>query len=234
MNTTITAITAREIIDSRGNPTVEVDVKLASGAFGRAAVPSGASTGEHEAIELRDGDKARYGGKGTLKAVANVKGKIAPVLVTKGPGLLNCVGGVATAMHDMSALLVFAGCGPTHFFGKGGMQELYYHGFEDAVSVMRPVTKGTWLVVRPDTIIVDATGLKQIIEINTQDRYVVLETGVTWAELRKALRGTGMRVPYLGTLSGNFATVGGGLSQNATGMGRMTLAEHVLGLPRSY
>ncbi|HRG54593.1 MAG TPA: phosphopyruvate hydratase, partial [Lacunisphaera sp.] len=81
MNTTITAITAREIIDSRGNPTVEVDVKLASGAFGRAAVPSGASTGEHEAIELRDGDKNRYGGKGTLKAVANVKGKIAPALL---------------------------------------------------------------------------------------------------------------------------------------------------------
>ncbi len=80
-------------------------------------------------------------------------GKVAPVLVTKGPGLLNCVGGVATAMHDMSAVLVFAGCGPTHFFGKGGMQELYYHGFEDAVSVMRPVTKGTWLVVRPDTVI---------------------------------------------------------------------------------
>src|SRR3954464_4100548 len=81
MNTTITAITAREIIDSRGNPTVEVDVKLANGAFGRAAVPSGASTGEHEAIELRDGDKARYLGKGTLKAVGNVKSKIAPALI---------------------------------------------------------------------------------------------------------------------------------------------------------
>jgi enolase len=81
MNTTITAITAREIIDSRGNPTVEVDVRLASGALGRAAVPSGASTGEHEAIELRDGDKARYGGKGTLKAVANVKSKLAPALI---------------------------------------------------------------------------------------------------------------------------------------------------------
>ncbi len=81
MNTTITAITAREIIDSRGNPTVEVDVRLASGHLGRAAVPSGASTGEHEAIELRDGDKARYLGKGTLKAVANVKGKIAPALL---------------------------------------------------------------------------------------------------------------------------------------------------------
>src|SRR3954468_148593 len=81
MNTTITAITAREIIDSRGNPTVEVDVKLANGAFGRAAVPSGASTGEHEAIELRDGDKTRYLGKGVQKAVANVKAKIAPALI---------------------------------------------------------------------------------------------------------------------------------------------------------
>jgi len=81
MNTSITAITAREIIDSRGNPTVECDVRLASGHLGRAAVPSGASTGEHEAIELRDGDKNRYGGKGTLKAVANVKAKIAPALI---------------------------------------------------------------------------------------------------------------------------------------------------------
>ena len=81
MNTTISAITAREIIDSRGNPTVEVDVRLACGALGRAAVPSGASTGEHEAIELRDGDKKRYLGKGTLKAVANVKARIAPALI---------------------------------------------------------------------------------------------------------------------------------------------------------
>ncbi|MDP1581660.1 MAG: phosphopyruvate hydratase [Candidatus Didemnitutus sp.] len=81
MNTTITAITAREIIDSRGNPTVEVDVRLASGHLGRAAVPSGASTGEHEALELRDGDKKRYFGKGTLKAVANVKAHLAPALI---------------------------------------------------------------------------------------------------------------------------------------------------------
>ena len=72
--------------------------------------------------------------------------KLAPVIVTKGPGLLNCVGGVASAMHDMSAVIVIAGSGPTHFLGKGGMQELYYHGFEDAVSVMRPVTKGAWLL----------------------------------------------------------------------------------------
>ena len=81
MNTSIASITAREIIDSRGNPTVEVDVRLASGAFGRAAVPSGASTGEFEAIELRDGDKKRYSGKGVRKAVANVKSRIARALV---------------------------------------------------------------------------------------------------------------------------------------------------------
>ncbi len=80
MNTTITALTAREILDSRGNPTIEVDVQLACGALGRAAVPSGASTGEHEALELRDGDKKRYLGKGVQKAVAHVKGKIAPAL----------------------------------------------------------------------------------------------------------------------------------------------------------
>ncbi len=73
----ITDIKAREILDSRGNPTVEVEVRLESGSIGRASVPSGASTGEHEAVELRDGDKGRYQGKGVLKAVANVNGEIA-------------------------------------------------------------------------------------------------------------------------------------------------------------
>src|SRR5580765_5203168 len=78
--TTITKIQAREILDSRGNPTVEVDVTLAGGAVGRAAVPSGASTGEHEALELRDGDTKRYLGKGVSKAVRNVTQKILPAL----------------------------------------------------------------------------------------------------------------------------------------------------------
>jgi len=77
----ILAIQGREILDSRGNPTVEVDVYLDSGTMGRAAVPSGASTGEHEAIELRDGDKSRYLGKGVLKAVANVNEQIQDALV---------------------------------------------------------------------------------------------------------------------------------------------------------
>ena len=76
----IEKIVAREVLDSRGNPTVEVDVYLESGVIGRAAVPSGASTGENEAIELRDGDKGRYLGKGVLKAVANVNDVIAPAL----------------------------------------------------------------------------------------------------------------------------------------------------------
>jgi len=78
---TIYDIQAREVLDSRGNPTVEVDVILAGGAVGRAAVPSGASTGEHEAIELRDGDKKRFGGKGVSKAVSNVRDKILPKLI---------------------------------------------------------------------------------------------------------------------------------------------------------
>ncbi|MFM1943608.1 MAG: hypothetical protein RI897_2590 [Verrucomicrobiota bacterium] len=79
--TTIQDIKAREILDSRGNPTVEVDVLLAGGAVGRAAVPSGASTGEHEALELRDGNKKRYLGKGVSKAVKNVETKILPALI---------------------------------------------------------------------------------------------------------------------------------------------------------
>jgi enolase len=77
----IVKVIGREILDSRGNPTVEVEVTLQDGAFGRAAVPSGASTGVHEALELRDGDKARYGGKGTLKAVEHVNKEIADAVI---------------------------------------------------------------------------------------------------------------------------------------------------------
>ncbi len=77
MSTKITRVQARQVIDSRGNPTVEADVYMSGGARGRAAVPSGASTGEHEALELRDGDKSRYLGKGVLKAVGNVNGELA-------------------------------------------------------------------------------------------------------------------------------------------------------------
>ncbi|HKC03091.1 MAG TPA: phosphopyruvate hydratase [Sphingomicrobium sp.] len=79
--TAISRIHARQILDSRGNPTIEVDVTLADGSMGRAAVPSGASTGAHEAVELRDGDKSRWGGKGVEKAVANVNGEIAGTVI---------------------------------------------------------------------------------------------------------------------------------------------------------
>src|SRR5213593_2433023 len=78
--TTIAKTIAREILDSRGNPTVEADVYLADGSMGRAAVPSGASTGEHEAVELRDGDKSRYLGKGVSKAASHINGEIASAL----------------------------------------------------------------------------------------------------------------------------------------------------------
>src|SRR5579875_2222589 len=87
----ITDVYAREVLDSRGNPTVEVEVFTESGAFGRALVPSGASTGEYEAVELRDGDKERYLGKGVLKAVNNVNEIIAPMLIGEGYSVLDQV-----------------------------------------------------------------------------------------------------------------------------------------------
>ncbi len=94
--TEITEIRAREILDSRGNPTIEVDVRLKDGALGRAAVPSGASTGVHEALELRDGDPGRFGGKGVLKAIANATQVIAPRLK----------GFDATRQPELDALLI--------------------------------------------------------------------------------------------------------------------------------
>ena len=84
MDTTIESISALEILDSRGNPTVEVEVVLMDGAWGRAAVPSGASTGTHEALEMRDGD-SRYLGKGVQKAVHNVNQRLAPALLLASP-----------------------------------------------------------------------------------------------------------------------------------------------------
>jgi enolase len=86
MSTKITRVHARQVLDSRGNPTVEAEVTLDSGAFGRAIVPSGASTGEHEALELRDGDKSKYLGKGVLKAVANANGELAKAVIGADAG----------------------------------------------------------------------------------------------------------------------------------------------------
>ena len=94
----ITKVHAREILDSRGNPTLEVEVTIEDVVMGRAAVPSGASTGEHEALELRDGDKGRYLGKGVLKAVENVNTVIAPALI--GMSALNQIA-VDTKMLEL-------------------------------------------------------------------------------------------------------------------------------------
>src|SRR3954469_14271060 len=95
----VAAIHAREVLDSRGNPTVEAEVFLADGSVGRAAVPSGASTGEHEACELRDQDKSRSLGKGTLKAVAAVNGPINKALHGRDATLQAEVDGVMIALH---------------------------------------------------------------------------------------------------------------------------------------
>ena len=103
----IKRVVGREILDSRGNPTVEVDVELASGAFGRAAVPSGASTGTREALELRDGDKTRYAGKGVRTAVANINGEIAKTVTGKeldGTANKGRLGANATLAVSMAAL----------------------------------------------------------------------------------------------------------------------------------
>lgn len=94
----IATVEAREILDSRGNPTVEVDVRLADGSFGRAAVPSGASTGSREAIELRDGDSARYGGKGVLRAVGHVSAVLAPAVVGRDAGDQAGLDGLLTSL----------------------------------------------------------------------------------------------------------------------------------------
>jgi len=80
-------------------------------------------------------------------------GTVAPVIVTKGPGLMNAMGGLASMMHDSSATVLIVGVGSTHFLGKAGMQELYYHGFDDVVALTRPVTKGAWLCARPDQVV---------------------------------------------------------------------------------
>lgn len=96
-----------------------------------------------------------------------VSGRVAPVIVSKGPGLLNAVGACASAMHELSPVIIIAGGGTTHFLGKGGMQEIFYHGFEDATSIFRPVCKGVWMMVRPDTVI---DILNQALKVATSGR----------------------------------------------------------------
>ncbi|MBV8056619.1 MAG: hypothetical protein JO071_15410, partial [Deltaproteobacteria bacterium] len=139
MSTIINEVRAREIIDSRGNPAVEVDVRLGGGALGRAAVPSGASTGAHEALELRDGDPKRYGGLGVLKAVGNVNNIIAPKFIgvnaasqaTIDDALLKLDGTPNKAVLGANAILGFS-LAAAHAVAAANSMPLYRHLNPDA------------------------------------------------------------------------------------------------------
>jgi enolase len=145
--TTITHVKGREIIDSRGNPTVEVDIKLEGGGFGRAAVPSGASTGEHEAWELRDGDKSRYRGKGVQKAVANVNGRIAETLIGTDAGdqkavdqaMLDLDGTANKKELGANAVLGVSLANSKAAAAAAGLPLYKYLGGEDAVTLPVPM-----------------------------------------------------------------------------------------------
>ncbi|HVY58281.1 MAG TPA: thiamine pyrophosphate-binding protein [Xanthobacteraceae bacterium] len=124
-------------------------------------------------------------------------GRVAPVIVNKGPGLLNAVGACASAMHDSSPLLIIAGGGTTHFLGKGGMQEIYYHGFEDAVSIFRPVSKATWMLVRPDTAIdVLNFALKTAVSGRPGPVFVEIPFDIQLAEVEGEIEAPDARAPH--------------------------------------
>ena len=136
----IMQVIGREIIDSRGNPTVEAEVTLADGSVGRAAAPSGASTGEFEALELRDGDKAKYGGKGVSKAVANINEKIAPALVGADASDIYAVDGIMLALdgtEDKSNL------------GANAILAMRFDSSELMQNTNEIVAYGTAVVLRP-------------------------------------------------------------------------------------
>ena len=132
-----------------------------------------------------------------------VTGKIAPVLINKGPGLLNAVGAAASAMHDSAPVLIIAGGGTTHFMGKAGMQEIFYHGFEDAMSVFKPVTKGTWMIIRPDSII---EVLNTAVKVATSGRpgpvFVQLPYDIQLAEVEGTIEAPAARGPERGPHAG--------------------------------
>jgi enolase 1/2/3 len=141
----LASVRGREILDSRGNPTVEVDVTLASGAVGRAAVPSGASTGEREALELRDGDKKRYLGKGVLKAVANVNGEIAKAIVgvelnqsTLDKAMID-LDGTATKSRLGANAILGVSMAAAHAAAAEAKQPLYVHLSEGSGERLLPV-----------------------------------------------------------------------------------------------
>jgi len=147
MTAKIADITAREIMDSRGNPTVEADVRLVGGAFGRAAVPSGASTGSREALEMRDGDKERYGGKGVLKAVANINGEIRETLLGRSiedqselDALMIELDGTDNKDRLGANALLAVSLASAHAAAAAAGVELYEHlGGKDAVTLPVPM-----------------------------------------------------------------------------------------------
>jgi acetolactate synthase-1/2/3 large subunit len=139
-----------------------------------------------------------------------ITGRIAPVLVSKGPGLLNTVGATASAMHDSSAALILAGSGSTHFLGRAGMQEMFYRGFENAVDVFRPITKGAWLVVRPDQVVdVLNTALKAATSGRPGPVFVQIPYDVQLAEVEGEIEAVDRRraMPGLRATSENVARV---------------------------
>jgi acetolactate synthase I/II/III large subunit len=127
-----------------------------------------------------------------------VSGRVAPVIVSKGPGLLNAVGACASAMHESSPVLIIAGGSTTHFLGKAGMQEIYYHGFEDAQNIFRPVCKGTWMLVRPDTTI---EILNYALKTATSGRpgpvFVEVPYDIQLAQVEGRIEAPGARAPQL-------------------------------------
>ena len=143
--TTVSGVRAREVLDSRGNPTVEVDVTLSDGSWGRSAVPSGASTGANEALELRDGDPSRFRGLGVLAAIGNVRDRIAPAVVGHRPldqqeidRLLNELDGTPDKSRLGANALLAVSMAVARALAKSGRQPLYRH-LNDGAPMTLPV-----------------------------------------------------------------------------------------------
>jgi acetolactate synthase-1/2/3 large subunit len=137
-----------------------------------------------------------------------VSNRIAPVIVSKGPGLLNAVGACASAMHESCPVLLIAGGTTTHFLGKGGMQEIFYHGVEDATSIFRPVCKGTWMMVRPDTAIdVLNYALKVAVSGRPGPVFVEIPFDIQLAEVEGEIEGPATRAPSLNRPRADSANV---------------------------
>ena len=133
-------------------------------------------------------------------AYYRVTGRVAPVIVTKGPGVMNALGGIASMMHDTSATILIAGTGSTHFLGRAGMQELYYNGFDDTVALLRPITKGAWMCVRPDQVVdVLNTALKVATSGRPGPVFVGIPFDIQLADVEGEIENVTRRSAVLGT-----------------------------------